>query len=162
MRTIAHIDKTAMIEIPICKKFKEGAITKEYEKRDPDSFVCRYPGCPSRFQNHFNLRRHVLLIHMKRRLFECEFCKKKFGLAQHLKEHLSIHKSREAVEEYFPKVNISILDRLPIFWIEQDREENFLQEYIRNIYMPTFVLTGNLEIPDKLAELKAAPKRSDN
>lgn len=53
-------------------------------------FVCGYPDCGRSFKTKFSCNRHFL-THTKERQHACEFCGKKFTLAQHLKEHLYRH-----------------------------------------------------------------------
>ena len=53
-------------------------------------FICDYKGCDRIFTTKFSLKRH-LLVHSQRKPLECQFCGKKFALAQYLTEHVFTH-----------------------------------------------------------------------
>lgn len=60
------------------------------EKHQKKPVQCPWEGCGRLFKARFLLNRHML-IHDKVKKYKCEFCDKSFSLAQHWKEHTSIH-----------------------------------------------------------------------
>ena len=54
------------------------------------TFRCDYANCTKVFTTRFSLRRHYL-THLGIKEHQCQFCGKRFSLAQYLKEHIYIH-----------------------------------------------------------------------
>eukprot|EP00826_Nyctotherus_ovalis_P031413 TRINITY_DN2510_c0_g1_i7.p1 TRINITY_DN2510_c0_g1~~TRINITY_DN2510_c0_g1_i7.p1 ORF type:complete len:206 (-),score=20.48 TRINITY_DN2510_c0_g1_i7:300-917(-) len=53
-------------------------------------FTCQHPGCTKAFSSKFSLKRHQG-IHCNTKSFTCNYCGKKFAIAQYLKEHSYCH-----------------------------------------------------------------------
>eukprot|EP00826_Nyctotherus_ovalis_P037841 TRINITY_DN348_c0_g2_i3.p1 TRINITY_DN348_c0_g2~~TRINITY_DN348_c0_g2_i3.p1 ORF type:complete len:260 (+),score=76.65 TRINITY_DN348_c0_g2_i3:50-781(+) len=53
-------------------------------------FACKHPGCNKVFAAKFSWNRHKC-VHCNFKPFSCEYCGKKFSLAQNLKEHSYSH-----------------------------------------------------------------------
>lgn len=53
-------------------------------------FTCHHPGCKKSFSSKFSLTRHQG-IHCNTKTFICNYCGKKFAIAQYLKEHSYCH-----------------------------------------------------------------------
>lgn len=56
----------------------------------PRTFTCQHPGCNKPFSSKFSLTRHQG-IHCNTKTFICNYCGKKFAIAQYLKEHSYCH-----------------------------------------------------------------------
>jgi hypothetical protein len=63
---------------------------REDAKTSENPVICPWEGCGRMFRARFLLNRHML-IHTKEKRYFCSFCDKSFTLAQHYKEHTSIH-----------------------------------------------------------------------
>mmetsp|Transcript_23429 Transcript_23429/g.26579 ORF Transcript_23429/g.26579 Transcript_23429/m.26579 type:complete len:205 (-) Transcript_23429:102-716(-) len=67
-------------------------------------FQCKHSGCHKRYTSRFNLKRHIMLHHHNKVLYECAICGLRYGLKQYYKDHLirshKIRKSDGRLEEY--------------------------------------------------------------
>ena len=54
-------------------------------------YCCPYQDCEKNYQGKFNLKKHVIVRHLKIKTFNCNECGKKFVSKQNLREHKFIH-----------------------------------------------------------------------
>lgn len=54
-------------------------------------FCCMFPECGREYQTKQNLKRHVIVFHLRTRQAQCEICEKMFINEINLKEHYLIH-----------------------------------------------------------------------
>lgn len=50
-----------------------------------------FPDCEKSYTTKFNLKRHVNVVHLKKKKFYCEQCERFFASGQNLNEHMNIH-----------------------------------------------------------------------
>jgi len=113
------------------------------------TFHCKYDHCQKTFTNYFNLRRHVMLKHTEIRPFKCHLCTKKFALLQYFQEHLLVHMPLREAQRLALTVNPSILESLPVFFVEQcSGEDDLLSAYIEAKPLPNFIYDGVLPTPE--------------
>lgn len=53
--------------------------------------TCEYEGCDKSYCSSFNLKRHIEIIHLGLRRFECNECGRMLSSKQNLLDHLNIH-----------------------------------------------------------------------
>lgn len=58
-------------------------------------FCCMYPGCEKEYGTKFNLKRHVVVYHLKQKQVECPICGKNFRVLQNYIEHSYIHSNQK-------------------------------------------------------------------
>lgn len=56
-------------------------------------FCCGYNFCDKEYSSQFSLKRHVQIIHLKKKEVECELCHKTFRVMKNLIEHRYIHQN---------------------------------------------------------------------
>ena len=56
---------------------------------------CPVPTCRRLFSNAYNLGKHVKVVHMHVKDFECSVCGRLFGYKHTQRNHMSIHERRE-------------------------------------------------------------------
>mmetsp|Transcript_14958 Transcript_14958/g.16597 ORF Transcript_14958/g.16597 Transcript_14958/m.16597 type:complete len:222 (+) Transcript_14958:324-989(+) len=144
----------------------KSAISKSRKRRPKErKHKCKYMDCDARFHNKFNLRRHVLLMHLKTRAFLCERCGKRFAMQHHMREHQMHHyridfslpasyKVKNAVAkkllDQVPDHTIyrSLLsDVLPLFFVEKPNEEELIPAKVNFMNLPDFVERGYMIVP---------------
>ena len=54
-------------------------------------YCCMYPGCDNEYKTKYNLKRHILIYHLKKKRECCEICKKEFINSENIKDHYNIH-----------------------------------------------------------------------
>lgn len=75
--------------------FKSIELLTDHQKTlhdDNRQFACRY--CAKRFNDKYNMRKHVL-IHVGEKRHKCQFCDKAFLRKDHLRSHLQTHYNRK-------------------------------------------------------------------
>jgi len=117
------------------------------------SFPCKYLDCKAEFPTRFNLRRHVMLQHLKTRSHMCPKCSKCFALEGNFDEHHRVHvdthspqqsPKKEVFEESYTSMDS---DQLPLFFVESGDEESLLRYYVKNTELPEFCKSGMLCVP---------------
>mmetsp|Transcript_31019 Transcript_31019/g.35336 ORF Transcript_31019/g.35336 Transcript_31019/m.35336 type:complete len:186 (+) Transcript_31019:107-664(+) len=111
-------------------------------------FQCKFSDCQKDFTNHFNLRRHVLLKHTQIKPFCCHLCGKKFALLRYFQEHLLIHMPLQEAQKCAIKLNPSIIDSLPLFFVSRPEPQCLLESYIASRIEPDFINARTLPRPN--------------
>ena len=62
---------------------------------------CPFEGCTRTYSTKYSMWRH-LSTHNPNRQFECLYCKKRFALAQYLKDHYHVHTGAKPYKCDFP------------------------------------------------------------
>lgn len=69
-------------------------------------FCCDYGTCTKKYRTKFSLRRHYL-SHLGIKQYKCQYCEKRFAVAQYLQEHLYTHTGERPFVCTFPGCNKS-------------------------------------------------------
>mmetsp|Transcript_52347 Transcript_52347/g.59835 ORF Transcript_52347/g.59835 Transcript_52347/m.59835 type:complete len:235 (+) Transcript_52347:211-915(+) len=149
--------------------------TDSRDSSEPESYLCTYPDCSKEYTTRFNLRRHILLAHLRSKNFECLYCGKKFALNQYLKEHMKFHARQLEMSEdktddaekiddsqfsakKKQKIDFSLLGKvrkplcasLPVFKIYRAADEELLPTYTNYFETPDFIEKGRLPVPTQM------------
>ena len=79
-----------------------GEIVECHESKDHAGiFKCNFNECHKEYTNKYSLCRH-LATHKTDRKFQCEYCGRRFALAQYLKDHMNVHTGERPYVCKFP------------------------------------------------------------
>jgi DNA-directed RNA polymerase subunit RPC12/RpoP len=94
--TAAEVGAIRSYGCSLCHRtFARTSHLRKHEARVHDSdsrpgVACVSTDCDAVFDNKYNMRRHVSVVHRTESIYDCEMCHKQFGFLQHLNTHRSV------------------------------------------------------------------------
>jgi uncharacterized Zn-finger protein len=89
---------------------------REFQEFRVFRYCCMHNDCGKEYSTKVNLKRHILISHVKSKRFTCERCDRSFASKQNLVEHSYMHSGEKPYECVFCKERFRHISSLSLHY----------------------------------------------